>query len=116
MLEAARGADRRARLRGVPRGRLHGEDHAAPHRLDRRRRASAELLEVDVRGNAFLRNMVRILVGTLAEVGAGHATDRAKWPRSLPRETGRRPDRPRPPQGLELVEVRYDGTGPRPDV
>ena len=28
-------------------------------------------MAIDVRGNAFLRNMVRIVVGTLVEVGAG---------------------------------------------
>jgi tRNA pseudouridine38-40 synthase len=32
------------------------------------------VVEIDVRGNAFLRNMVRILAGTLVEVGAGRRT------------------------------------------
>ncbi|HEY4182347.1 MAG TPA: tRNA pseudouridine(38-40) synthase TruA [Kofleriaceae bacterium] len=66
------------------------------------------LVLVDVRGNAFLRNMVRILVGTLAEVGAGHR------PPSQVSEILSGLDRTRagktaPPQGLELMEVRYDG-------
>src|SRR6185312_1827127 len=30
-----------------------------------------DLVRIDVRGNAFLRNMVRIIVGTLSEVGTG---------------------------------------------
>ena len=70
---------------------------------------SEELVEVDVRGNAFLRNMVRILVGTLAEVGTHHrpigqvgeilaSRDRTKAGKTAPAH------------GLELMEVRYDGT------
>lgn len=72
-------------------------------------RLDAELVEVDVRGNAFLRNMVRILVGTLTEVGTGR--------RPVPQvaEILASKDRTRagitaPPQGLELVAVHYDGT------
>jgi tRNA pseudouridine38-40 synthase len=71
-----------------------------------------ELVDIDVRGNAFLRNMVRIIVGTLAEVGTG------KRPPTQVAEILASRDRLRagitaPPQGLELVEVRYDGTRPK---
>src|SRR5262249_44170295 len=34
-------------------------------------RPDARVVVIDVRGNAFLRNMVRIVVGTLVEVGEG---------------------------------------------
>ncbi len=67
----------------------------APHRI-----------EVDVRGNAFLRNMVRILVGTLVEVGEGRFTP------SQVAEIVKSGDRTRagqtaPAHGLCLVEVLY---------
>jgi tRNA pseudouridine38-40 synthase len=66
------------------------------------------LIAFDVRGNAFLRNMVRIVVGTLVEVGAG------RRPVGQVAEILASRDRTRagitaPPQGLELVSVRYDG-------
>ena len=66
------------------------------------------LIAFDVRGNAFLRNMVRIVVGTLVEVGAG------RRPIGQVAEILALRDRTRagitaPPQGLELVSVRYDG-------
>jgi len=66
------------------------------------------LVAFDVRGNAFLRNMVRILVGTLVEVGAG------RRPMEQVAEILASRDRTRagitaPPQGLELMSVRYDG-------
>ena len=71
-------------------------------------RPEPDLLEIDIRGNAFLRNMVRIIVGTLAEVGTG------KRPPAQVAEIVASKDRSRagitaPPQGLELVEVTYDG-------
>ncbi|MBK9031367.1 MAG: tRNA pseudouridine(38-40) synthase TruA [Myxococcales bacterium] len=67
------------------------------------------LIAVDVHGNAFLRNMVRILVGTLVEIGEGRrpATDVPEILASLDRA---RAGQTAPPQGLTLVEVRYDGT------
>jgi hypothetical protein len=34
-------------------------------------RPEPDLVQLDVEGNAFLRNMVRILAGTLVEVGMG---------------------------------------------
>ena len=67
-----------------------------------------DLVVVDVRGNAFLRNMVRIVVGTLTEVGTG------RRPAAQVAEILASRDRTRagitaPPYGLELIEVRYDG-------
>jgi tRNA pseudouridine38-40 synthase len=69
-------------------------------------RPEPERIEVDVHGNAFLRNMVRIVVGTLCEVGTG-----VRPPGQVAEILALR-DRTRggitaPPQGLELVEVRY---------
>jgi tRNA pseudouridine38-40 synthase len=71
-------------------------------------RAQPCLLEVDIRGNAFLRHMVRIIVGTLSEVGTG------KRPAAQVAEILASRDRTQagitaPGQGLELIEVRYDG-------
>jgi len=65
-------------------------------------------LLVEVHGNAFLRQMVRILVGTLVEVGRG------RRPASQVIEIIASRDRTRagitaPARGLELVSVRYDG-------
>jgi tRNA pseudouridine38-40 synthase len=68
-----------------------------------------DLLEVDVRGNAFLRNMVRILIGTLAEVGTGRreAAQVAEILASKDRTTA---GKTAPAHGLELIAVHYDGT------
>jgi tRNA pseudouridine38-40 synthase len=68
----------------------------------------SQVLAIDVRGNAFLRNMVRIVVGTLIEVGTG------KRPIGQVAEILAARDRTRagitaPAGGLELVSVRYDG-------
>ncbi|MBA3821235.1 MAG: tRNA pseudouridine(38-40) synthase TruA [Deltaproteobacteria bacterium] len=67
---------------------------------------------VDVRGNAFLRNMVRILVGTLVDVGAGRIPA-AQVPEILASGDRVRAGITAPAHGLELVEVRYDGRRPR---
>ncbi len=72
-----------------------------------------DTLVVDLRGNAFLRNMCRIIVGTLTEVGTGRrppaqvAEILASRQRTLAGITA-------PAHGLELVCVRYDGTRPPP--
>ncbi len=69
-----------------------------------------ELVTLTVSGNAFLYNMVRILAGTLIEIGQG-----SLLPRVLTEalETGNRlllgPTAP--PQGLELTRVEYDIIG-----
>jgi tRNA pseudouridine38-40 synthase len=75
-----------------------------------------ELLVVDVRGNAFLRNMVRILVGTLAEVGAGRRAP-GQVAEILDSRDRTRAGITAPAHGLELMEVCYDGSRPgRPAV
>jgi tRNA pseudouridine38-40 synthase len=66
----------------------------------------AALVRIDIRGNAFLRNMVRIIVGTLSEVGAG------RRPASQVAEILALRDRTKggitaPAHGLELIEVVY---------
>jgi len=74
-------------------------------------RLHPHLLEVDIRGNAFLRQMVRIIVGTLTEVGTGRfgvgqvAEILASKDRVQAGITA-------PAHGLELLEVRYDGERP----
>ncbi len=69
-------------------------------------RKRGERVEFLVRGNAFLRSMVRVIVGTLVEVGLG-----LRAPESVA-EILRAGDRrlagkTAPPQGLCLVEVEY---------
>jgi len=66
-----------------------------------------ELLHIDVRGSGFLRNMVRIMVGTLVEIGWGKLT-LENLAALLRGDPGLRPGRTAPPQGLCLMEVRYD--------
>ena len=74
----------------------------------------AALVEVEVRGEAFLQNMVRIMVGTLVEVGLGRRAP--AWVATLLA----RPDRQRsgataPPEGLTLVEVLWPKVWPPTD-
>jgi tRNA pseudouridine38-40 synthase len=63
-------------------------------------------ITIDVRGTGFLRNMVRIMVGTLVAVGRGKmnpgnvATLLTEGDRSMAGATA-------PPQGLCLIEVYY---------
>ncbi|BCR05445.1 tRNA pseudouridine synthase A [Desulfuromonas versatilis] len=65
-----------------------------------------ELLHIDVKGAGFLKNMVRVMVGTLVEIGLGRRPE-ADVPRLL-REGGRpAAGRTAPPQGLCLMEVWY---------
>lgn len=72
-------------------------------------RPDPERIEIHVRGNAFLRQMVRIIVGTLTEVGTAKRAvgDVAQILASRDRTKA---GITAPPHGLELVEVRYDGT------
>jgi tRNA pseudouridine38-40 synthase len=76
-------------------------------------RPDPHVLEIDVRGNAFLRQMVRILVGTLTEVGSGKRSV-GQVAEILASKDRTQAGITAPAQGLELVEVRYDGTRPAP--
>jgi tRNA pseudouridine38-40 synthase len=66
-----------------------------------------QLVEIEVRGTAFLKNMVRIMAGTLVAAGLGKMTT-ADVARAL--ETGDRTlaGQTAPAHGLTLVEVFYD--------
>ena len=71
-----------------------------------------DLLAIEVCGSAFLKHMVRIIVGTLVDVGRGHrdADDMVKMLRRGAVRSDAGPTAP--PQGLTLVEIeldRYDG-------
>ena len=73
------------------------------------------IVAIDVHGNAFLRNMVRIVVGTLVEVGRG------RLPVGQVAEILASKDRTKagltaPAHGLELVLVRYDGRKMSPSL
>ena len=67
-----------------------------------------DILTLTVEGNAFLYNMVRIIAGTLTDMGMGRIGSGA-FRRAL--ETGNRLDLgiTAPASGLELTEIRYDG-------
>jgi len=68
-------------------------------------RRCGQELQIDVTGNGFLHNMVRILVGTLVEVGLHERTVQ-----SIPTLFGRKREeagRLMPPEGLCLMEVEY---------
>jgi len=65
-----------------------------------------ELLLIDVRGSGFLRNMVRVMVGTLVEIGMGRRPD-SDVPYLLRQGCRQKAGRTAPPQGLCLMEVWY---------
>lgn len=73
-------------------------------------RGAHERVIVDVHGEAFLHNMVRIIVGTLVEVGLGRRPP-ASIERALERGDRRLAGPTAPAAGLTLVEVRWAHRG-----
>jgi tRNA pseudouridine38-40 synthase len=65
-----------------------------------------EFIRIDVKGSAFLRNMVRIMVGTLVEVGRGKIRP-AAIPDFFNGKNGATAGMTAPAHGLCLVEVYY---------
>jgi len=77
-------------------------------------RLQPHLLDIDIRGNAFLRQMVRIIVGTLAEVGSGRRSV-GQMAEILALKDRKQAGITAPAHGLELIQVHYDGTRPAPN-
>jgi tRNA pseudouridine38-40 synthase len=65
-----------------------------------------ELVCIDFRGSAFLKYMIRIIVGTLAEVGSGRRDPQA-MAQILASRDRRRAGRTADPQGLTLLQILY---------
>jgi len=69
-------------------------------------RRDAEHVIIEMRANAFLRSMVRVIVGTLVEVGSGLRPG-SDVERILEAKDRRAAGRTAPPHGLCLMEVDY---------
>ena len=94
-----------ARLLGVSRRRLRGGEsrpRGVPQRVHRGREHGVYRVEA----NAFLKHMVRAIVGTLVEVGAGSGRPADVAAILAARDRGRA-GQTAPPHGLVLVAVRY---------
>ena len=74
------------------------------HRLELREAAGELIFEID--GDGFLRQMVRAIVGTIADVGSG-VHDPASMPAMIAARDRRAGGRTAPAAGLTLVSVRY---------
>ena len=70
-------------------------------------RQDGPLITLTVRGNAFLYNMVRIIAGTLVDIGTGRLAPDA-FARALDRGDRLDLGTTAPACGLELTRVEYD--------
>ena len=65
-----------------------------------------EMIKISVNGNGFLYNMVRIIAGTLLEVGKGNVAPEQM--EDIIKSADRKEAGPTAPaKGLKLVEIRY---------
>jgi tRNA pseudouridine38-40 synthase len=76
-------------------------------RVDVERGADARIVSVVVEGNAFMHNMVRILVGTMVDVGRGRL-DPGAIARAISARDRRSAGTTAPAQGLVLERVHLD--------
>jgi tRNA pseudouridine38-40 synthase len=85
-----------------------GETHTAERTIARSRvrRESAALVVYEIRGDGFLRHMVRSIAGTLAEIGRGRGT-RDRMREILASRSRSTAGVTAPAKGLFLVSVEY---------
>ncbi len=62
---------------------------------------------IELTGNGFLYNMVRIIAGTLVDVGLGNL-EPEEIPNIIEEQKRENAGKTLPPQGLYLVKVEYD--------
>ncbi|MEM0984401.1 MAG: hypothetical protein AAGI17_10675, partial [Planctomycetota bacterium] len=79
-----------------------------PHGGEEAKHADEQRFVVRVSGSGFLYNMVRIVAGTLMEVGRGKI-EPGDIPAIIESKDRRRAGVTLPPTGLRLEWVRYDG-------
>ena len=70
--------------------------------------ADGEVLEFWIEADAFMRNMIRVLVGTMLEIAGGRGTP-AQFAALLAGAPRRRAGRTAPGHGLHFVGAGYDG-------
>ena len=108
MRRGRRGARRPPRLRVVPGARRVRARTRCGRSLASTSARPPARSSIEIDGDGFLRHMVRTIVGTLAEIGAG---PRPPWTSMRGDARGARsrarPGRPRRRSGLTLVSVRY---------
>lgn len=83
-----------------------GHNSLSPRRAGEGRGEGGGLVTIEMRANAFLRSMVRVIVGTFVEVGQGRRPG-SDVSNILEAKDRRAAGKTAPPQGLCLVEVEY---------
>ena len=102
-----RGAGGRARLPRLPRLGLRPQARRAGSSAASTSTARAPLLTFDIEATAFLKNMVRIIVGTLVDIGRGRIPEDARHAHAGDRRPQRRRHDRAAAHGLTLLRVIY---------